>query len=496
MTTTTTTNFKNAKTAKTINEQQQQLWDDPVYVTNRVRNCLLALGHASKRLQDNEKIVISSVLANPSTFYFASDRLKDDPAFVLHLLELSNSCSCLAYASQNVRSNRTVIQNAMNCKFFDPKYIGIKLLSDFEFYMDLDEYDFEIFPLAPHKFWKIPSFVEAAVASNPSYLRFASKEICDDEDMVFEAVRRCGHSIEYASDRLKADRTFVMKTVIAKGKALKYVDRAFQDDKELVMKAVRSDGSAFEYVSDRLRDDAQVLRVAINAPSATYPISYASERLRDDKEIALLSINEDPYAFTWVSERLTQDHDVVLATVSGDGDNLRLMRDEFKADEEIALAAIESADCFAYMSVDNSLKNSRDFNLKAVAVGNVFQALEDRFKVDRQIILVAINTNCYVYTMLSEELQEDIQIALQALRSKDGPLEMSVFPRKFNYDPYFKKLHRELRLPLAAQFMLKRHRQYEASKVAAQVDIWMIKNGHCDAFAEHAAAAAKRQRLE
>jgi thiamine phosphate synthase YjbQ (UPF0047 family) len=289
---------------------------------------------------------------------------------------------------------------------------------------------------------------------------------------------------------------FVMKAVIAKGIALKYVDQAFQDDKELVMKAVSNNGAAFQHASGRLRDDAQVLEMATTAPSVTVPISYASDRLKDHKQMALTAINQYADAYGFLSQRLREDRDVVLATVSRDGGFLIEVPSAFKADEEIALAAIKSSYSVGYRLVDDSLKASRAFNLKAVAAGNVFDCLAREFKGDREIILAAIHANYQVYSILSEQLQDDPQIALQAIRSKNGPIGVYELSPKFLEDPYINKLHRELLIPPVAQFMLKRHRQYEASKVAAQVDIWMIKNGHCDAFAEHAAAAAKRQRLE
>ena len=73
-------------------------------------------------------------------------------------------------------------------------------------------------------------------------------------------------------------------------------------------------------------------------------------------------------------------------------------------------------------------------------------------------------------------------IVLAALRAKNGPISKDILPSAFRDDPYVQKLERELRLPRLCVYLLKRHRQFEASKVAAQVDLWLIDHEYANAF--------------
>jgi hypothetical protein len=78
-------------------------------------------------------------------------------------------------------------------------------------------------------------------------LSTASPEQRDNREFVLSAVRACGVSIKYASDRLRGDTEVALQKVVlaAIGRwaiALQFASPELRDDRDIVLKAVRKWG--------------------------------------------------------------------------------------------------------------------------------------------------------------------------------------------------------------------------------------------------------------
>ncbi len=200
-----------------------------------------------------------------------------------------------------------------------------------------------------------------------SFLVHISDGLCDDEDVVFEAISKCPLSdeFEFASSRLKDDKQFVIKCMPVCSQwegwyARKYLGAAsarLRDDKDVVLSAVKICGSALQCASARLKDDEEVVTSAIIQSGEA--ITYASDRLKnsrdlvlqavsnagiafagvpsfqDDKEIALIAVQSCGTVIRYASQRLQEDRDVVLAMIKSNPDMLLRVSDDWKEDPEV-----------------------------------------------------------------------------------------------------------------------------------------------------------------
>ena len=62
----------------------------------------------------------------------------------------------------------------------------------------------------------------------------------DIKEVVLEAVKEKGSSLEYASPRLKNDKDVVLESLKVSGWALEFASERLKDDKDVVLEAVKS----------------------------------------------------------------------------------------------------------------------------------------------------------------------------------------------------------------------------------------------------------------
>ena len=82
---------------------------------------------------------------------------------------------------------------------------------------------------------------------------------------------------------------------------------------EIVKNAVKIDGYSLEYASMKLRDDEEIVRIAIDNNSNTF--EFASNRLKDDAEMVLYAIEKNGYNYQYISERLKNNFGIALTAV-------------------------------------------------------------------------------------------------------------------------------------------------------------------------------------
>ena len=115
----------------------------------------------------------------------------------------------------------------------------------------------------------------------------ADKNLRDNKELILEAVRDNGFSLEYASDQLKNDREVVETAVKQNGDALKYASDQLKNDREVVETAVKQNGDALKYASELLKNDHEIVKTALRYRHANFV--YVGKKLKED-ETALKSI--------------------------------------------------------------------------------------------------------------------------------------------------------------------------------------------------------------
>ena len=89
-------------------------------------------------------------------------------------------------------------------------------------------------------------------------MRYASKELQNDREIVLIAVTQNGYVLKYASKELQNDREIVLDAVTQNGRALKYASKELQNDREIVLTAIQHNYE--DQIADMLFTDLMFLK--------------------------------------------------------------------------------------------------------------------------------------------------------------------------------------------------------------------------------------------
>jgi general stress protein YciG len=81
----------------------------------------------------------------------------------------------------------------------------------------------------------------------------------NDKEVLLEAVKQNGYSLQYASEELKNDKEFILEAAQQNGNSLKYASKEFKNDKEVVLEAVKQYRRSLQYASEELQNDKEVV---------------------------------------------------------------------------------------------------------------------------------------------------------------------------------------------------------------------------------------------
>ena len=171
-----------------------------------------------------------------------------------------------------------------------------------------------------------------AVDNSDGYIH-GSDVLVDYAWYAFEAILR------YTSREIQGNRDIVLDIVKDNGLALKYVSEELCGDREVVLEAVKNHGYALEHASPELLEDRDMFLTAVQNYGAV--LDLASEDLRDDREVVLTAVKQNGDALICASRRMKGDREVVLAAVQQDGMALKHATDELRRDREVVLAAVQ-----------------------------------------------------------------------------------------------------------------------------------------------------------
>jgi hypothetical protein len=213
----------------------------------------------------------------------------------------------------------------------------------------------------------------------------------------------------------------------AYGRVLRLLqERQLTEDRDVALALVqKKDFGDLAALPERFRDDEEIVVAAItNNPRG--PVSVISERLRKDKNIALLLaskidkvIHEEDRIkkFEYFGDNIKKDREVAKLAVEHDGNLLKVFSD-FQNDGEIVRIAIQNTSA-AFRYASELIKNSRDFVLWAVQNANYRKGVpilgQTKFLDDEEIALLAVKNYGGEYMVLSDRLQRNVDIVIQAL---------------------------------------------------------------------------------
>lgn len=230
-------------------------------------------------------------------------------------------------------------------------------------------------------------------------LRFASKELLDDENFMENAIKTKPLSIEFASKRLRKNKNIIMKAVNLNSRCLQYSDKIFRNDKELILNIIANNNDI-------------------------YCLKFIEKTLQNDKEFILKIIEEyDEETIRgiggFLSSKLLDDKDLMIKVMEIDGDVFHKLSSRLKQDEDLTYKYLEPIDwldepweythggCFLAIGKEDRMRNIENKDvvidiLKKHPIAILFT--NKKFQIDKNVLQIVLDPNTNAVDDIKEYL--------------------------------------------------------------------------------------------
>lgn len=173
----------------------------------------------------------------------------------------------------------------------------------------IEESDWTLNKHSPSLLKMSKKIVLTLIAKGESPLPFISKNLLDDEEVIFQALLKDPYSYYYASDRLKGKKELALKVIPLNPRIAEYIPDHLLDDKDIIstlfqcynlpystpsclilsnkaqlLSLVKDNWIFLRYATKTLQNDKDVVRIALNNSYKAF--RYASKELQDSREFA------------------------------------------------------------------------------------------------------------------------------------------------------------------------------------------------------------------
>lgn len=270
----------------------------------------------STELRKSKLIALISLIRNKDALWFFSDELKDDKDIALEVVKKEGPFNLLSQRLKN-----------------DPPFI-----------LEALKYDAKIFEFVSEELKDNRDFILQAVKVNGKILSYLSENFKSDIAIVLEAVKQSGSSLKHAKINQSENAEILRAALNNDGLSLAAVEIALRT-KELVLIAVQQNSLALKYAPEPLRnDEAVVLQAVMTSPHEDKSFSYASDDLRQDKKFVLQIVKINGLCLQHTLGDLFDDLDVVETAIAQNREAINsaskrlqdiLMTDEEKKDRDM-----------------------------------------------------------------------------------------------------------------------------------------------------------------
>jgi Domain of unknown function (DUF4116) len=285
--------------------------------------------------------------------------------------------------------------------------------------LELDDfeaaYDNKLYHV-PRRFRRDKEVMMAVCSKNYMALSLASKQLCNDPDVVLAAIRQNHHlapmAIQYASNKLRADKKVVRVALNREHgiRCVAYIAPKLRQDKRLILTSIRRSSAQcsreYEHLSElpeSLCRDEEIVMAALKKRGSNLQYVTAPELL-NDLDVALTACKQDVKAFTFVPKNgptrreLGKAHCLRAIISNGGGSILKCASASSQNNSMLLLAAVA-----------NGLNR---LDLKHLP------STSDLFREQRSFFMQLLSTNGNLYRTLPVELKKNIDIALECLSSE------------------------------------------------------------------------------
>lgn len=277
-----------------------------------------------------------------------------------------------------------------------------------------------------------PDIVKLAVTECGCALEYASEGLRNNPDIVKLAVTQSCYAIDYASIALKNNFQFMKEMVMQNTSNLLYVSFDLRASSRFMKEIVKKDGLALEYASKELQNNFEIVKIAVKQNGDA--LRYASEELINNFEIVKIAVTQDGFTLAWASEELKNNLDIVRLAVKQNGAALKYASQDLQNNPIIVISAVlQNGEALQYASKE--LRNN--FNIVSTAVmqnGLALRYASEELGNNPNIVKSAVMQNVDAFLYAGENARSNPDIVKFAVMQNGLLLKYAEYDAKSNPD--------------------------------------------------------------
>ena len=309
---------------------EKSLLDSEVFQASILRAVHVDPALVEPAARDNAAVVERAVCDNPRALDFASERLRNDKAFVRRIV--GRAGAVFNELPELLQNDRELLLLALHAGGVRQTYeirhrfgTDRDVVKEFIRTLPTNEIAMFLIGILDTHWPDDREVMTLAIGRAPQALQFSNAAFKDDDALVRAAMQHDACVVCFASDRLRDDdglAKIALTGCRAKepGRdpgALEAVSARLQADKPFVLQALRINGLDVGYAPAELRADPEVMRTAVAQNGFAWP--FAEPPLRNDPALLTTAIGQNVEVVRTLSAKLSANKALMLDAVTRDG---------------------------------------------------------------------------------------------------------------------------------------------------------------------------------
>lgn len=255
------------------------------------------------------------------------------------------------------------------------------------------------------------------------YIREASPELKDDKEVALAAVQKSGHALRFVSNRLRDDIEVVKEAIHNNPDAFRYASVRAQQELGLYQEKTFADTIKENiqfYKNEDIFDDIAIYDEINNEVHSMdkddieeFMDEYGLDMKENEAENIQAVVNymkENKEEFLILTDFIEESKfNVYVAEHEELNQALRARGEAYKEAELNEVCNILHKNGWLYTSLREDLQNNKEIALAAVRYsGAALEVLKDEFKNDKDVVIMAIKNNPNAVKFASESIKADL----------------------------------------------------------------------------------------
>jgi len=273
-------------------------------------------------------------------------------------------------------------------------------------------------------------------------LRFASFEKRNSRQFVIPLLERNGAQLKYVSRELREQEDVVLVATKNYADAIQYASYSFLNDKKRMMACIEKEPLLIRFASKELRSDESLAQFAFSCIKKREEISgitlfqYLVESFGAHKNMVATAVSHSYSSYHLASPELQQDRDIVLEAATK-GLRLReIYHGLYRDDKEIVLKCMKNDESDFHLIADR-LKTDKNLIMDVLSirfsVERVVNCLPSTMLEDKDFLLKIFTKTQYLnnFDFVPKQLLSDKDVALKILPFTSSQIEVPIDPKLF-----------------------------------------------------------------